>query len=105
IATIGHFAVEGDKLRVAIPIPASVDIREPYVFPITDNTVDYEAPQSFRRASDWVVADLAIKKAPARFEGVLALANGRGLEFSAVPGPVPGGGRGIGEAGWQVLAL
>src|SRR6185503_15764581 len=31
--------------------------------------------------------------------------NGRGLEFSAVPGPVPGGGRGIGEAGWQVLAL
>ena len=34
LATIGHFAVEGDKLRVAVPLPASVEIREPYLFPI-----------------------------------------------------------------------
>src|SRR6185437_12404145 len=34
IATIGHFALEGDKLRVAIPLPASVDVSDPYLFPI-----------------------------------------------------------------------
>ena len=52
------FSVEGDKLRVAIPLPANVEVREPYIFPITDKAVDYEAPQSFRRAGDWVVAEL-----------------------------------------------
>jgi DsbC/DsbD-like thiol-disulfide interchange protein/cytochrome c biogenesis protein CcdA len=103
IATIGHFAVEGDKLRVAIPIPSSVDIGEPYVFPITDNVVDYEASQSFRRSGDWVVAELAIKKAPSRFEGVLASAGGRGLGFTAIPGPVPAGGAVIGELGWKAV--
>jgi DsbC/DsbD-like thiol-disulfide interchange protein/cytochrome c biogenesis protein CcdA len=105
IATIGHFAVEGDNLRVAIPIPSSVDIGEPYVFPITDNVVDYEASQSFRRSGDWVVAELAIKKAPSRFEGVLASAGGRGLGFTAIPGPVPAGGAVIGELGWKAVLL
>ena len=36
LASLGRFAVEGDKLRVAIPLPASVNVREPYVFPIGD---------------------------------------------------------------------
>ena len=61
LATVGHFAVAGDRLRVAIPLPGTVDVREPYVFPITDNVVDYEAPQSFKRSGDWVVAELAMK--------------------------------------------
>src|SRR5437868_2112960 len=92
LATVGHFAMAGGKLRIAIPLPAGVEVREPYLFPITDNIVDYEAPQSFRRAGDWVVAELAAKKAPAQFSGVLASGDGRGLEFRAVPGPVPEGG-------------
>lgn len=103
LVTVGHFAVDGDKLRVAIPIPASVEIREPYLFPITDNVVDYEAPQSFRRDGDWVVAELKAKKAPAQFAGVLASEGGRGLEFTAVPGAVPDGGSPIG--GWAASAV
>jgi thiol:disulfide interchange protein len=102
LATLGHFAVEGDKLRVAIPLPASVDTRELYVFPITDN-VDYEAPQSFKRAGDWVIANLEAKKAPAQFSGVLALSDGRGLEFRAVPGTVPAGGEPLGGLGRNAL--
>ena len=106
LATIGHFATAGDKLRVAIPIPASVDVREPYLFPINDGVVDYEATQSFRRSGDWVVAELAMKKAPADFSGVLATAGGRGLEFHAVPGLVPEGGSPIGGGlGWKAVLL
>ena len=104
IATLGHFAAEGDKLRVAVPLPARVAVGEPYLFPITDKVVDYEAPQSFRRAGDWLVAELKIKKAPAKFAGVLALSDGRGLEFQAVPGVVPEGGTRIGALGWSAIA-
>ena len=32
-----HFDVAGGKLRVAIPLPASVAVGKPYLFPITDN--------------------------------------------------------------------
>jgi thiol:disulfide interchange protein/DsbC/DsbD-like thiol-disulfide interchange protein len=103
LATVGHFAVEGDKLRIAIPLPASVEVREPYLFPVTDNVVDYEAPQSFRRTGNWVVAELSVKKAPSQFTGVLASEGGRGLEFTAVPGAVPEGGSPIG--GWAASAV
>jgi len=107
LATIGHFAADKNKLRVAIPLPASVEIRDPYLFPVTDGIVDYEAPQTFRRAGDWVVADLSIKKAPAQFAGVLSTGGDRGLEFHAVPGSVPEGGSPIGGAslGWTAVTI
>jgi thiol:disulfide interchange protein len=97
LAAIGHFAIDGERLRVAIPLPASVELRDPYLFPKTDNVVDYEAPQSFQRADDWVVAELKIKKPTAQFSGVLASEGGRGLEFTAVPGQIPEGGAPIGS--------
>jgi DsbC/DsbD-like thiol-disulfide interchange protein/cytochrome c biogenesis protein CcdA len=103
LATVGHFAVQGDKLRVAIPLPANVTTGKPYLFPITNDVVDYEAPQSFRRSGDWVVAELAVKKPLAHFTGVLALADGRGLEFHAVPGAVPEGGTQLSGLRWQAV--
>jgi len=105
LATLGHFSVEGDKLRVAIPLPANVEVREPYIFPITDKAVDYEAPQSFRRAGDWVVAELPLKAVPKQFSGVIAFADARGLEFTAVPGIVPEGGTPLSALGWKVVLL
>ena len=105
LATFGHFSVEGDKLRVAIPLPANVEVREPYIFPITDKAVDYEAPQSFRRAGDWVVAELPLKAVPKQFSGVVAFADSRGLEFTAVPGIVPEGGTPLSALGWKVVLL
>ena len=109
LATVGHFDSEAGRLRVAIPIPASVSIGEPYLFPISDGAVDYDAPQSFRRAGDWLVADLARKGTTgSQFGGVIALGDGRGLEFRAVPGTVPAGGTELGGLGamavlWAVL--
>ena len=105
LATKGRFEVDGGTLHVAIPIPAALDIREPYLFPITDKIVDYEAPQSFRRSGDWVVADLQVKAAPKQFAGVLASADGRGLQFDAVPGTVPEGGRPLTGLGSMVVLL
>jgi DsbC/DsbD-like thiol-disulfide interchange protein/cytochrome c biogenesis protein CcdA len=104
LATVGHFAARGDKLRVAIPLPASVAVGKPYLFPITDNAVDYEAPQTYARTGDWLIAELQMKKAPAAFAGVLALPDGRGLEFHAVRGAVPEGGSRLGGFGWGAIS-
>ena len=59
LATLGHFAVAGDKLRVAIPLPASVDGRRALSLP------DHRRRPSimprrrrFRRAGDTLVAEL-----------------------------------------------
>ncbi|HEV2595304.1 MAG TPA: protein-disulfide reductase DsbD domain-containing protein [Sphingomicrobium sp.] len=103
IATLGHFAVDRDKLEVAIPLPATIELSEPYLFPITENVVDYEAPQAFRRAGDWLVADLHMKNPPTQFAGVLASKGGRGLAFRAVKGPVPEGGSPIDGVGWNAM--
>ena len=109
LASVGHFEASGDTLRVAIPLPASVEVHQPYLFPITDGPVDYEAKQSFQRDGNWLVAELHRKgEVPKEFSGVIAHGDGRGLEFRAVPGTIPGGGSPIGSLGatavlWAVL--
>jgi DsbC/DsbD-like thiol-disulfide interchange protein/cytochrome c biogenesis protein CcdA len=103
LATTAHFAVAGGKLEVAIPLPASVAVKDPYLFPITDKVVDYESPQRFRRSGDTLVAELQPKSGAAQFDGVIAYDGGRGLEFHAVPGPVPQGGAPIGGLGWSAI--
>ena len=109
LATPAHFELAGDKLRIAVPLPASVAIGKPYVFPLEDGPIDYAAPQAFRRASDTLIAELKRKRGePTRFAGVLALGDGRGLEFTATPGAVPGGGTAVGALDatalwWAVL--
>jgi DsbC/DsbD-like thiol-disulfide interchange protein/cytochrome c biogenesis protein CcdA len=106
LSAVGHFEVRGGKLRVAVPLPAGVAIGKPYLFPITDKAVDYEANQDFRRSGDWVVAELKPNgAAPKAFDGVLAFGDGRGLEFHAVPGSVPEGGSGLGHVGAKAVLL
>jgi DsbC/DsbD-like thiol-disulfide interchange protein/cytochrome c biogenesis protein CcdA len=103
LASAAHFEVAGSKLRVAIPLPASVSLGEPYLFPATDGPVDYEAKQRFSRSGDTLIAELQRKgAAPKEFAGVIALGNGRGLQFDSVPGPVPQG-RPIGGLGWTAV--
>jgi thiol:disulfide interchange protein len=102
IPTMAHFAVENSELRVAIPLPSSVAVEKPYVFPSVDGAVDYEAPQSFRRAGDLLIAELKAKEAPKQFSGVIAIGDSRGLEFHAVPGAVPEGTP-LGGLGWSAV--
>jgi DsbC/DsbD-like thiol-disulfide interchange protein/cytochrome c biogenesis protein CcdA len=104
LAAPAHFALSGDKLRVAIPLPASVAVGKPYVFPLDNGPVDYAAPQSFRRSGDTLIAELKRKRGePASFAGVLALGDGQGLEFHAVPGSAPSGGMEIGATDVSAL--
>ncbi|WP_037551798.1 protein-disulfide reductase DsbD family protein [Sphingomonas sp. URHD0057] len=104
LATVGHFAVAGDKLRVAIPLPASVTVDRPYLFPEADGIVDYEAKQAFSRSGDLLIAELARKDAALKdFAGVVAIGGGRGLEFHAVPGAVPASGSPVGQLGWSAM--
>ena len=109
LATQAKFALTADKVRVAIPLPKSVDVDEPYVFPAADGLVDYAGQQHFRRVGDMIVAELPRKDATApTFDGLLSIGEGEGFEFHAVPGDVPGGGSTIGEKGtdavlWAIL--
>ena len=96
--------MRGERLLVAIPLPRELTLGDPYVFPATDGPVDYAAPQSFRRSGDILVAELPRKRGePAEFSGVLALGDGRGLEFTARPGIVPDGGTPVGSLGANVV--
>ncbi|HEY0628491.1 MAG TPA: thioredoxin family protein [Sphingomicrobium sp.] len=94
------FTIRGDKVEIAIPLPESAPVGEPYFFPADDGPIDYAAPQGFRRNGDLLIAELQRRRGdPASLAGVLALGDGRGLEIKAVPGPVPEGGSRIGDKG------
>ena len=102
LASEAHYVLQGGKLLVAVPLPASVPVRNAYVFPITDKVVDYEGAQSFRRTGDWLVGDLPATAAPTdHFDGVIAIDGERGLQFHAIPGRVLEGGVPIGAPGWN----
>jgi DsbC/DsbD-like thiol-disulfide interchange protein/cytochrome c biogenesis protein CcdA len=104
LASPARFALTGDRIEIAIPLPESVDIGEPYFFPADDGPIDYAAPQQFRRKGDLLIAELKRRRGePQRLSGVLALGDGRGLDINAVPGDVPKGGRRMGDLGTQAV--
>jgi DsbC/DsbD-like thiol-disulfide interchange protein/cytochrome c biogenesis protein CcdA len=104
LVSLAHFAISGGKLRLAIPLPASVSVDKPYLFPEADGIVDYDARQSFSRSGDVLIAELARKPAvPKEFLAVVAIGEGRGLEVRAVPGPVPASGTPLGQPGVNAI--
>ena len=101
-----RFELTDTKLRVAIPLPESVAVDDPYVFPAADGPVDYAATQSFRRKGDLLIAELPRRRGePKEFAGLLAYGDSRGLEFKAVPGDVPKGGFPVGGLGANAILL
>lgn len=108
IDSVAHFAIDGDLLRLAIPLPASMDASDLHVFIAqdrlsADRRVAYADPQAFARHGDMLIANipLADLMLPADSEsaafdplgeitGILAYGGeGTGLSFIAVPGDVP----------------
>ena len=96
----GSFAIAGETLRVAIPLPASVALRDPHVFVGTSRLVAYAAPQTFRRVGDRLVAEIPLDEFGLGAEaigaggltGILSFGDGLGVRFVAAPGAVPTGG-------------
>lgn len=90
----GRFELRGDYLRVAIPVPSSMEIGEPHLFVANERLVDYAARQVFRRDGDWLIGDIPLKggTTPEQVEGILSLGGENGVRFIAEPGEVPSGG-------------
>lgn len=88
------FALTASTLRIAIPIPAAMELSEPHLFVETTRLVDYAAEQTFRRKGDLLVAEIPRKGngEADQLEGILALGGGNGVRFVAQPGDVPSGG-------------
>ena len=93
------FQIEGGRLRIGVPLPASAEVAEPYFFPLTDGALDYAAPQTATRDGDRLVIETKAGPdgAAKAIAGVLRIGEGRGLELTATPGVVPAGGTPLGQ--------
>lgn len=110
LVTPGTFQIGKDSIALAIPLPESVALPDPYFFPSVDGAIDYAAPQAFRRVGDTLIVDLKRRRGePTSLPGVLATGNGSGFEISSLPGSVPAGGDPIGGTplsiglGWALI--
>lgn len=91
------FAIEGGKVRIAIPLPAAVALERPHLFLGEHRVVDYAAPQAFFRDGDKLVVELPRAKFepldPQRLSAVLRFdAAGNGVTLEAERGAVAAGG-------------
>ena len=95
IDSVASMERTNSALRLAIPLPASLDIAEPHVFLETEGVVDYNATQQFWRDGDRLIAEIPLGRSPTdtdSVEGILQLGPGDGVSFAAAPGEVPAGG-------------
>lgn len=93
-----RFAVADGRMRIAVPLPASVAVNDPHFFASTQNALDYGAPQQISRNGDALIIETRATGSPKMLDGVLTLRNGTGLAVSGVPGMVPPAGDPVGEA-------
>ncbi|MDE2410846.1 MAG: thioredoxin family protein [Sphingomonadales bacterium] len=98
-----RFALAGNTLRLAVPLPRSATLDEPHLFVSTDRTVDYAAPQAFSRRGDILIVELPRARFapvdPTGIEAVLRMnPHGDGVAISAAPGLVPPAGAPLAHA-------
>jgi len=103
------FEATAETLRLAIPVPASLELREPHVFIDQVQLVDYLAPQAFSRDGDTLVVEIprkGIAEDPAEVSGILDFGGeGQGVRFAAVAGEVSAGGSALGGGSFGSLWL
>jgi DsbC/DsbD-like thiol-disulfide interchange protein/cytochrome c biogenesis protein CcdA len=102
MAEPARFAVQGNRLRLAIPLSRSTDLPDPYAYIATADTIRPGEPESISRNGDLLIveATAGIRAGQQQaVEGVLQLGPGNGLAFTARPGPVPAAGTPVGPRG------
>ena len=83
------FERAGDRLRLAVPLPASVETDDPYFFPLTDGAIAYAADQDIARDGDTLIIETQSGGGdPSSIAGVLRLGDGSGLSLTARSGKV-----------------
>ena len=97
LGSAARFAISGNTVRIAVPLPAAVQLDDPHLFVANDRVADYAAPQVFSRTGDTVIVELPRGKfepvVPEKLEAVLRLnGNGDGVSLEAAPGTVPTAG-------------
>jgi thiol:disulfide interchange protein/DsbC/DsbD-like thiol-disulfide interchange protein len=95
IGEAARFAVQGGRLRLAIPLSAATALPDPYVFVATPDTIRAGEPQAVSRSGDLLIVEGSAGLRAAQqqaVEGVLQLGPGNGLAFTARPGDVPPAG-------------
>ncbi|HEX8572373.1 MAG TPA: thioredoxin family protein [Allosphingosinicella sp.] len=93
LSSEARFERIGDRFRLAIPLPTSMEGKDAYFFPLTDGAVAYAAEQNLSRYGDSLIVETqAGGRQPSAVEGVLRLGGGHGLSLTASPGAVPAAG-------------
>ena len=109
----GAFQLAGTRFRLAVPIPASMDVSQVYFFPLTDGALAYSVPQAVSRSGDTLIVETDAGGQAGSLqavEGVLKIGDHQGLSLRAVPGDVPAAGQALApeaageEVGGTVLA-
>ena len=101
LAGEGRFEVEGGRLRIAIPLPATAGLDEAYFFPATLDAIRHSEPQRLSRRGDLLIVDAAAAREAGRLdslEGLLKIGAGTGLSLTARRGDVPAAGVAIAAA-------
>lgn len=90
-----RYEIAGRSLRLAIPLPAAMEVVEPHVFIENRDLVNYAGAQRFARSGDTLVAEIPLAQTlvtPERIGGILALGEGNGIRFAGERGAVPATG-------------
>ena len=98
LGTEGRFELRNGRLRIAVPLPASVEVPDAHLFPITTGAIVYAAEQAISRNGDMLIveSDAGNQAASLRaFEGLIKIGEAQGLTFAARPGTVPTGGEAV----------
>jgi DsbC/DsbD-like thiol-disulfide interchange protein len=53
----GRFESIGGRLRLAVPLPTTVDVEDPYFFPLTDAAIDHGARQAVSRNGEMLIVE------------------------------------------------
>jgi thiol:disulfide interchange protein len=112
IGAEGRFVVENGTVRIGVPLPAAVDVADPYFFPLEYGSLDHGAVQTVSRTGDLLIVETkagANAAGLAAIPGLLKIGEGQGLLLTAKPGPVPPAGEPVKaaaqqvEGGWSVI--
>ena len=97
LAAPASFSVDGDLLRLRVPLPASVSIQNPHLFSATKGAIDNAAPQRVERHDDELIVETrAGDQIPDAFLATLKLSDSLGLDIDVRRGgPASAAGSGL----------
>lgn len=91
--TSARFAFDDRLFRLAIALPAAVDLATPHIFVEQPDVIDYAAVQSFYRDGDRLIVEIprgGLRAEPEAIDAVLVLdGKAQGVRFGGVLGDVP----------------